>query len=120
MIAPRPFPGSRSGDLGQLLAEDGNLLVLETFLIQPVGAPDFPERIERCLNSFRPGHRDQLDVPVHIANGKDPGAARLVVRIDGDTSVLLELHAKPLESLLPRHEANLDDHDGDGKLACRC
>src|SRR5262249_17608968 len=79
----------RRSDLGELFAHDGDLLVMEPLLVEPVRACDFPKRIERCLNSFRPGHWDQLDVPMHIANGKDPGTAGLVIRIDGDAAVLL-------------------------------
>ena len=75
---------------------------METFFVQPVGTTDFLERIECRLYPFGPRYRDQLDVPVHIAGGKDPGAARLKVRIDGDTSVVFQAYRQPLESLLPR------------------
>ena len=60
---PRPRRGP-----GDLLADQGDLVVFEPLLVEPVGAGDFLEGVDGGLNAFGPGDGDQLDVAVDVAN----------------------------------------------------
>src|SRR5262249_9011646 len=73
--------------LGNLLADERDLVVAQPPFVQPVGARDLLERVNGRLNAFGPGHGDELDVAVHVADGENAPTARLEVRVDADAAV---------------------------------
>lgn len=105
------LPHSRAfaGDFGDLLADEADFQVPQALFVQPIGAGNFLECVDRRLNALRPSDRDQLDVTVHIADGEDSAAAGFVIRVDRDAAVVVEPYVESLERV-PRGEKT-DLHD---------
>ncbi len=57
------------------------ILITQTFLIEPIRTGDFFKCVDRCLDTFGPRHRDQLDITMHVARGKNSSATRFKVGI---------------------------------------
>ena len=65
-------PGLHLRRLGNLLADQRDLLIAQSLFVQPVGARDFLEGIDGSLDAFSPGYGDELDVAMDISDSKDP------------------------------------------------
>src|SRR6187549_529873 len=79
-----------TGGPGNFLPDECDLVVLEPFFIEPVGTGYFLEGMDGRLDAFRPRYRDQFDIAVDVADGKDSPAAGLVVGVDCDAAVVIE------------------------------
>jgi hypothetical protein len=88
------------GGFAKAFGDEFQFVVVESLLIQPVRAGDFPEGVNRCLDAFGPGDRDQFDVSVHVSDGEDASAAGFKVRVDGDDSVIVECQSEPVEKVI--------------------
>src|SRR5215813_14367102 len=58
--------------LRDLLADEGDLVIAQPPLVQPVEAGDLFERVDGGLNPLSLGHGDELDVAVHVAEARIP------------------------------------------------
>src|SRR5262245_6641857 len=110
----RRSPGGlpRPGRLRNLVAHQGDFAVTQALLIEPVRARDFLERVDCRLNAFGPRHRDELDVAVNVADGKDALPTGLEIGVDGNAAILVEPHRQPFKGLLRPQESDLDDDQG--------
>ena len=75
--------------LRDLVAYHGNLLITESLFVEPVGAGDFLEGVNGCLDALRPRNGDQFDIAMHIAYRENAASAGLEIGIDGDTAVFI-------------------------------
>lgn len=77
MVVVASVSGQRR--LGNLLADHGDLVILQSLLIQPVRAGNLLERVDGGLDALGPGDGDQLDVAVNIADREDAAPAAFEV-----------------------------------------
>lgn len=97
--------------MGDLLADQCDLVVTQSLLVEPVRARDLLEGVDGGLNPLSPSDRDELDVSMDVADGEHPLAARLEIGIDGDAAVLVQTYPEPLEGLFGREESDLHDRE---------
>src|SRR5689334_20246286 len=94
---------------GNLLTDQSNLVVLQSFFIEPIWAGNFLEGVDGRLDSFGPSHGNELDVAMHVSHRKNSLPAGLEVRIDRDAAVVIQDQRQSFERLFRREETDLHD-----------
>src|SRR5262249_50252076 len=107
--SPQSLLHFRFSSLSNLVAHQGDFVVAQSLLTEPVRARDLLERMNSGLNTFGPGDSNQLDIPVDVANSKDALPAGFKIGIDGDASIVIEADSQSFKRFLRREKSDLND-----------